>query len=285
MEWRLNERELAAILRRRKPTRIFMCDMLDIAHEDVPFGFVDQIWETMRQARQHTFQVLTKRPERMQHYLRDWAPLPNVWLGVSVENQRMADERIPVLLDTPAAVRFLSCEPFLWRQTPDLRRWLMPRGCAHPLTFYRHDKGCLFEYEDGHVCGRGAGGIDWVIVGGESGPGSAERKLVERCWHCCDRHRMECEEGRNDQGHHHWPGGPPASTAMKLLALAERSGEELSDLWSGHWCPKPRALEWVRSLRDQCVAAGVPFFFKQWGATTPKAAGALIDGKEWRQMP
>ena len=124
VEWRLNERELEAILRRRKPARIFMCDMTDLFHEDVPFGFIDQIWEAMRQAHQHTFQVLTKRPERMRLYLRDWAPLPNVWLAVSVENQRMADERIPVLLDTPAAVRFLSCEPLLGPL--DLTPWLTP---------------------------------------------------------------------------------------------------------------------------------------------------------------
>src|SRR3990170_3702838 len=135
VEWRLNERELAAILRRRKPARIFMCDMTDLFHEDVPDEFIAAIWKTIANAPQHTFQVLTKRPERMRAFLHrteglgavaDFTgtpyPLPNVWLGVSVENQRMADERIPVLLDTPAAVRFLSCEPLLGPL--DLRPWL-----------------------------------------------------------------------------------------------------------------------------------------------------------------
>ena len=72
---------------------------------------------------------------------------------------------------------------------------------------------------------------------------------------------------------------------MKLLALAERSGEELSDLWSGHWCPKPQALAWVRRIRDDCVAAGVPFFFKQWGGPRPTSGGRLLDGKTWDEMP
>ena len=72
---------------------------------------------------------------------------------------------------------------------------------------------------------------------------------------------------------------------MKLLALAERSGEELSDLWAGHWCPKPQALEWVRGIRDQCVAAGTAFHLKQLGGPRPTSGGRLLDGKEWRQMP
>ena len=149
-------------------------------------------------------------------------------------------ECIPELLRCPAAVHFISAEPLLSGLV--LTRWLMPRGCAHPLTFYRHDKGCLFEYEDGHVCGRGAGGIDWVIVGGESGPGSAERKLVERCWH--DTGGFYGEE------HHGLQHSEPSR-------LKEGDG-------AYHYCPKPQALEWVRSLREQCVAAGVPFHFKQW---------------------
>ena len=281
-------------LRWKKPRLVFVDSMSDLFHEDVPDVFIDRVFGTMLSARRHTFQVLTKRPERMRAILTNshfrervagggtW-PLPNVHLGVSVENQHWADERIPVLLDTPAAVRFLSCEPLLGPL--DLRKWLRD-PCGHPKEFHHRERGCLFVYEDGRRCDCQAGArISWVIVGGESGPGRAERKLVERCWHCCDRHRMECEEGRNDQAHHHWPDGPPASTAMKLLALAERLGEELSELWAGHWCPKPQALERVRSLRDQCVAAGIPFFFKQWGGPHPTSGGRLLDGREWRQMP
>lgn len=182
----------------RKPRRVFVNSMSDLFHEDVSDAFIDQVFAVMALASTHTFQILTKRAERMRGYLlnpqrRVWVgtvrhdyqraieaawskaqlcvayaksgdewdriesawPLPNVWLGVSVENQATADARIPLLLQTPAAVRFLSCEPLLgpvdvtggpwwdWRYT--YAYW----KTAHP------------------DCGPP---IDWVIVGGESGP-------------------------------------------------------------------------------------------------------------------
>jgi len=132
-------------LRWRKPRRVFVDSMSDLFHEAVPDEYIGRVFEVMRKAERHTFQVLTKRPERM----REWVgrssndPLPNVWLGTSVEDQSAADERIPILLDMPAAVRFLSCEPLLG--TVDLRRW--------------------------H-------GVSWVIVGGESGPHSRPMPLA-----------------------------------------------------------------------------------------------------------
>ena len=152
-------------LRWRKPRRVFVCSMGDLFHEDVPDEFIDQVFAVMALAKEHTFQVLTKRPERMKSYLSDRAtyqrvrketeegdvcglyldslcgwefrqaqnqwwtnlppdrwPLPNVWLGTSVEDQATADERIPQLLECPAAVRFVSCEPLL--SSVDLTRWL-----------------------------------------------------------------------------------------------------------------------------------------------------------------
>jgi protein gp37 len=161
----------------------------------------------------------------------DWSritPLPNVWLGVSVENQAAADERIPLLLQIPAAVRFLSCEPLLGPVTFRWARWMQlpsrPDGSSGPLDSLR--------------------GIHWVIAGGESGAGA-----------------------------------------------------------------RPMHPDWARSLRDECNAAGVPFFFKQWGAWYPagrrildnpnmammdeealyrvgkKAAGRLLDGREWNEFP
>ena len=143
-------------LRWRKPRRVFVNSMSDLFHEAVPFRFLDAVFHVMRSTPRHTYQVLTKRPERMRFYMRDTrAPLaPNVWLGVSVENQRMADERIPLLLDTPAAVRFLSVEPLLG--PVNLHPWL-------------------------------SGGINWCIVGGESGPQARPCELpwigaiVEQC--------------------------------------------------------------------------------------------------------
>lgn len=266
-------------LKWRSPSMVFVNSMSDLFHEQVPVGFIDRVFATMmiagierqtckggtrcqhdigvsrgcyhagdgREEPLQTFQILTKRPERMRVYLSDpnrlqaihnvgndpeWSttwngilweltewPLPNVWMGVSAENQRWADERIPLLLDTPAAVRFVSFEPMLG--PIDLRC-----GC-----------GAL-----GNDCPKGASlidGIDWVIVGGESA-GPARRRLVD---------------------------GP-----FDII------GHE-------RYLPKPQAYEWVRSLRDQCVAAGVPFFFKQWGSPTPKGGGRMLDGRTWDQFP
>jgi protein gp37 len=245
-------------LRWTKPRRIFVNSMSDLFHEAVPDGFLDQVFGVMALADHHTFQVLTKRPERLRQYLNTLGdgkapdrvtyaankadfrqgglcarPLPNVQLGVSCEDQETADERIPLLLQTPAAVRFLSLEPLLG--AIDLRRIKTPA-----------DPNFLCQ------AGRPPARIDWVIVGGESGPNA-----------------------------------------------------------------RPMHPDWVRSLRDQCVAAGVPFFFKQWGEwritedkdlahevivpvdrtskcgderrlmtrVGKKAAGAMLDGREWREYP
>lgn len=234
-------------LRVRKPTTFFVCSMSDLFHKDVPTEFIDEVFAVMAMCPQHTFQVLTKRPERMQQYFRDiggttrrdWVfsaagrllnkvrlpgfdwPLPNVWLGTSVENQEEADKRIPFLLQCPAKVRFLSCEPLLG-----------------PLLLARHCRGARWEYVGGShpsvctECGRNPRehlrhDIHWVITGGESGPGA-----------------------------------------------------------------RPMHPDWVRSLRDQCQAAGVPFFFKQLGQVeecnwqgkffgAPYEDGICIDGYMW----
>jgi protein gp37 len=241
----------------RRPRRVFVNSMSDLFHPDVPFEFVDDVFDVMARnclaSNRHIFQILTKRPDRMHQYFRqgknyygDHIPLPNVWLGVSVENQEAADERIPLLLQTPAAVRFLSCEPLLG--PVDLGRRVIPPG----QSWAREVELAWGDTEE----------LDWVIVGGESGPGA-----------------------------------------------------------------RPMHPDWARSIRDQCVAASVPFFFKQhgewskvatplvyginaegviyllpdgskgtqkdWynGLATPmerigkKAAGRLLDGVEWNQFP
>ena len=174
----LHHDRLGTPFRWRKPRRVFVNSMSDLFHADVPDEFIARVWAVMATAYRHTFQVLTKRHARMHSLLSsprfvdmfdrefcaipDWAsrwpdldyapaghvshlldgPLSNVWLGVSVENQQWADIRIPALLDTPAAVRFLSCEPLLG-----------------PLDDLNLD------------------GIGWVIVGGESGPGARPMDL------------------------------------------------------------------------------------------------------------
>lgn len=142
----------------KTPRRIFVNSMSDLFHEDVPDEFIDQVFITMGDSPRHTFQILTKRPKRMEDYIArseiagesfsKW-PLPNVWLGASIEDQATASDRIPSLLATPAAVRFLSVEPLLG--FIDLSIWFSIK------RFGREDRERF---------------IDWVIVGGESGPGA-----------------------------------------------------------------------------------------------------------------
>jgi len=208
----LIEDMLAVPLRWSKPRRIFVNSMSDLFHEHLPDGAIDQVFAMMALCPQHTFQVLTKRPERMRDYLSDQdpMPLPNVWLGVSAEDQARADERIPLLLETPAAVRFVSCEPLLG-----------------PIDLINLDHTGAQRKDQAHgisALWRAAAEIglrtmlDWVICGGESGP-----------------------------------------------------------------VARPMHPDWARSLRDQCQAAGVPFFFKQWGGK--KRAGRLLDGVEHNAFP
>lgn len=218
----------------KRPRQIFVNSMSDLFHESLPDGTIDTVFAVMALAPQHTFQVLTKRPERMRDYCStiqkrgrwlameevalqlgreprgadndgfDWLShkqfLPNVWLGVSVEDQTRADERIPLLLDTPAAKRFLSCEPLLG--PVDLRNV----SYSGPIFL-----DGLVGYADETTSPASHRKIDWVIVGGESGPGA-----------------------------------------------------------------RPMHPDWARSLRDQCQAAGVPFFFKQWGEWAPNIGA--VDG-------
>lgn len=299
-------------LRWKKPRRIFVNSMSDLFHEDVPDAAIDRIFAIMALTPQHTYQVLTKWAARMRRYfgaphpsgnVRQWQArvsgaiddimrfrtldcviakeaattgnaLPNVWLGVSAERQEEADERIPHLLETPAAKRFVSAEPLLGPID------LMGLIDADRKTITDALQGIVGtnigtanepEWDGASPCAR----LDWVIAGGESGPGA-----------------------------------------------------------------RPAHPDWFRALRDQCQAAGVPFFFKQWGEWLPgenyfetrpagparwqdgetgqhstcrdkaesrtpewrhwskpgdpgvfhlrvgkKAAGALLDGREWREMP
>ncbi len=163
---------------------IFVNSMSDLFHERVPLMFILRVFDAMRRASWHTFQVLTKRSERLLQLDSevDWPS--NVWMGVSVESEKYTF-RIDHLRQTQARVKFLSLEPLL-RPLPglDLR------------------------------------GIHWIIVGGESGPGA-----------------------------------------------------------------RPMKKEWVTDIRDQCLASGVSFFFKQWGGVNKKRAGRLLEGRTWDELP
>lgn len=195
-------------LRWRTPRRVFVNSMSDLFHPQVPYEFLVEVFAVMAATPQHTYQVLTKRPKRMRSIVDDekgattfarrvefgyeklsfdcgipyaefrW-PLLNVWLGTSVENQKYADQRIPPLLDTPAAVRFISAEPLLGpinlRPRPPGQQHLCIRCGQGPDVAHHHSDGYRTR------------GIDWVIVGGESGPGARPmnldwaRSIVEQC--------------------------------------------------------------------------------------------------------
>ena len=215
---RLHEDRLTVPLRWRKPRRVFVCSMADLFHESIPDEFIARVFAVMALAPQHTFQILTKRPARMRSLLGGWGiqklvmdrfandddlyvrralaagggqawPLPNVWIGVSVEDQKSADLRIPILLDTFAAVRWLSCEPLLGpvNLTDHVDRWREEDGgecdwghCSEAAVAVRRD----YSHQDPvfacmlPVCAAHRG-LDWVVVGGESGPGA---RPMRRDW-------------------------------------------------------------------------------------------------------
>lgn len=189
-EVRFVPEQLDQPLRWKRPRRIFVNSMSDLFHEKLTDEQIDQVFAVMALAPQHTFQVLTKRPDRMGDYITNhvaskrsdvWVwngpvtedgknganmrfPLPNVWLGVSVENQQTADERIPLLLQTPAAVRFVSAEPLLGPVNFDrIGTWR-----SEPLSALDEQVGYVERPR-----------LDWVIVGGESGPGA---RLCDVAW-------------------------------------------------------------------------------------------------------
>lgn len=180
----LHEHMLVRPLTWKRPMLIFVNSMSDLFHVDVPLEFIQDVFSVMRRAYWHSFQILTKRSERLlvldQHIV--WPD--NVWMGVSVENEAYRS-RIDDLRQTSAKVKFLSLEPLL--------------GPLPSLNLK---------------------GIDWVIVGGESGPNA-----------------------------------------------------------------RPMDREWVVDIRQQCIYARVPFFFKQWGGVHKNKAGRLLEGRTWDQMP
>lgn len=180
----VQERMLELPLRWKTPQVIFVNSMSDLFHRDVPTGYIHRVFDVMNRARQHRFQVLTKRSQRLTRLSSELDWQSHVWMGVSVESADYTF-RIDHLRETGARVKFLSLEPLL--------------GPLHNLNLR---------------------GIDWVIVGGESGPGA-----------------------------------------------------------------RVMNIEWVLDIRDQCVAANVPFFFKQWGGTNKKKAGRRLEDRTWDEMP
>ena len=178
----LHPERLGEPLRWRKPSRVFVCSMGDLFHPDVQPIWLSMIFNVIRECPQHTFMVLTKRPEiALEHLgnamLQPYFGLPNLWIGVTAENQQRADERIPILLEIPAAVRFVSVEPMLG--PVDLSKWLGG-------TWYCETCECTVDpefvpfSEIHYPCENYLDfipGIDWVICGSESGPNHRKTKI------------------------------------------------------------------------------------------------------------
>jgi len=166
----------------KKPRTVFVCSMADLFHEKVPADFILRVWSVMGQCPDHTFLILTKRAKRMQRFVTDiqiaWGEfIPcNVWLGVTAENQEMADLRIPYLLQTPAAVRGVSVEPMLG--AIDLTELKDSYKTINALRGWRSAPTC---HEQGQPK------LDWVIIGAESGPnarmmkGQWAKDLISQC--------------------------------------------------------------------------------------------------------
>lgn len=257
-------------------SKVFVVSMGDLFHEHVPFEFIERVWAVMDLRRDVIFQVLTKRIARAVEFLRwregrtgDPSPLPNVWLGTSVENQTWADKRIPHLLAAPAAVRFLSAEPLLG--PIDLGRWIGNYDC-HPCgaRFWGDEIDC--DHRSPSAPGPGVVTVDF-----EQDPNypDDDERTREVCPHC--RHS---DLGTGDVG--------PASSG-------DYKGRPTIDLVivGGESGPGARPMErgWVRSLREQCRSAQldgdreVAFFFKQWGGVRKGKAGRILDGRTHDAMP
>jgi protein gp37 len=183
---RLDVKSLAAPQSWAKPRKVFVNSMSDLFHTDVPAEFIARVWASMKDTPRHTYQILTKRPDRMSEILSraPFEVLPNVWLGTSIEDGRVLS-RLDYIRRVPAAIRFVSLEPLI-----------------------------------GSVAGGDLTGIDWAIVGGESGPRAREMKP-----------------------------------------------------------------EWVDEIEAMCRRSGTAFFFKQWGGKNKKAAGRLLNGQTYDEMP
>lgn len=171
-----HEDKLSQPLEWKRSRKIFVCSMGDLFHNDVPTKWINMVFNVIQLAKQHTFLILTKRPVRMQQYIKSVnscracpendIPFPNVWLGVTAENQRTVDERIPILLNTPAAKRFVSVEPMLGHI--DLKKCIQEgitcsptrddfcNGCHHSIPIYN---------------------LDWIICGAETGPNARPMNL------------------------------------------------------------------------------------------------------------
>ena len=240
-----------------KPQRIFVDSMSDLFHPDVPDKFIDDVWLAMFLNYRHTYLVLTKRPERMKQWVDEMLAgcmghvFDNIWLGVSVEDQKTADERIPLLLQTPAAKRFVSVEPMLgdvdltrikWARIPiDPENYKFGAPAPDELWSLRN---VVFS-RPGDEYNNPVVGLDWVICGGESGPGA--RPLPAK-WvpHLCDQ-------------------------------CVDHDVHFFFKQW-GEWTEYPGNVD--MSHRSMTYQHGLTYY-----RVGKKNAGNLLDGEVWNQIP
>lgn len=246
---RTHEDRLTQPMRWTKPRMIFVNSMSDLFHPDVPFDFIDLVFSAMELSPRHVFQVLTKRPERMRDYIKSRAfkdyPLPNVWLGVSVEDQAAADERIPLLLDTPAAVRWISAEPLLGP--------IVLPECTG-------DWRCKLNGIDGHS-ERPLGGLGWVVVGGESGPKARPMHLN---W--ARILRDQCAAAGVPFLFKQWGEWAPGENCGGPMTKTEQTADWFAEKWSfGSMTP---------SQSEECHIDDEPLLYR----CGKKRAGRLLDG-------
>lgn len=264
----------------KKPRRVFVCSMGDLFHDDVPERWISAVFLAMQKAKKHTFLILTKRPERMAEFLDRWGhcdndypedrgflsadcsagkplgyghyrregrqrdPLSNVWLGVTAENQEQADRRIPILLSIPAAVRFVSVEPMLG--PVDIEEYF-PKYDYRPMYGYYREFLRMQRIESDGKPVLINPGIDWVICGGESGPGA---RPMHPDWARC------------------------------LKDQCQTAGVSFYFKQHGEWreCEPPDQWD---SARYKITDAHRVHFVR----LGKKAAGRLLDGREWNEYP
>jgi protein gp37 len=269
VEFFISEKILEEPLRTKKPCTIFVGDMFDLFHEAIDENLIAHVIRVICEARQHTFQVLTKRADRMSEMFNrfvkiypDGWPIKNLWLGVSVESQKYADERIPLLLQTPAAVRFLSVEPML--EAVDLN-YIGATGKTNSSI------GCIpcaWKQETAttqsgpHTCHLNLPQVDWVICGGESGRGA---RPIHPEWaialrdQCAGANVPFFFKQWGEWMPHPEPPDPDGTYHGGIFLLPNGQFGDQGDWWAR------RAQAMDRVGKNQ--------------------AGALLDGREWREFP
>ena len=260
-EVRIHPLRLEQPLSWKKPSRVFVNSMSDLFHPGVDHDFIGDVFRVMEKTPQHTYMILTKRPKEMLYWfnlMNAERYLPNVWLGVSVEDQKSADERIPLLLKAPAAVRFMSCEPLLG----PVNLW---KFATREETF-----GSMYDHRGSYPFYQQLGfenkpikyheGIDWGIVGGESGPNA---RPMHPDW--ARSIRDQCFDAEVPFFFKQWGEWQWTNERLEVQRLANGEKE--------------------RKLTSINVPGAIGYNHEWFRWVGKKKAGRLLDGREWNEFP